>query len=69
MGAVMDCSAADTYVEPAASPLRRLFNFAASVLAPRAYPELDLDAMPDHLKRDLGFTDGRDPRYEDEWPR
>jgi hypothetical protein len=27
---------------------------------------LDLEMMPDHLKRDLGFLDGPDPRYEDE---
>ena len=27
--------------------------------------ELDLDAMPDRVKRDLGFLDGREPRYED----
>ena len=27
---------------------------------------LDLDGMPDRVKRDLGFLDGRDPRYEDE---
>jgi hypothetical protein len=28
--------------------------------------KLDLDAMPDRVKRDLGFLDGREPRYEDE---
>jgi hypothetical protein len=27
--------------------------------------KLDLDAMPDRVKRDLGFLDGREPRYED----
>lgn len=25
---------------------------------------LDLDGIPDRVKRDLGFLDGRDPRYE-----
>jgi len=25
---------------------------------------LDLEAMPDRMKRDLGFMDGRDPPYE-----
>ena len=25
---------------------------------------LDVDAMPDYMKRDLGFLDGREPRYE-----
>ncbi|RUL96673.1 hypothetical protein [Rhizobium chutanense] len=29
-------------------------------------PRLDLDAMPNRVKRDLGFLDGRDPYYEDE---
>lgn len=27
-------------------------------------PHLDLDEMPDRLKRDLGFLDGREPRYD-----
>ena len=26
------------------------------------YPRLDLDIMEPHMKRDLGFLDGRDPR-------
>ncbi|PYE26683.1 hypothetical protein C8J32_102300 [Rhizobium sp. PP-CC-3A-592] len=30
----------------------------------RRYPRLDLQSMPPHLQRDLGFLDGRDPRYE-----
>ncbi|MGR9077676.1 hypothetical protein [Rhizobium leguminosarum] len=29
-------------------------------------PNLDLDTVPDRVKRDLGFLDGRDPYYEDE---
>jgi hypothetical protein len=28
--------------------------------------KLDLDGMPDRVKRDLGFLDGREPRYEDD---
>ena len=24
-----------------------------------------LDSMPDRMKRDMGFLDGRDPYYED----
>ena len=41
---------------------KRLFaRLAGSVV--RA-PRLDLDDMPDRVKRDLGFMDGRDPRYE-----
>lgn len=31
--------------------------------------QLDLDAMPDRVKRDLGFMDGREPRYEGVLPR
>jgi hypothetical protein len=27
---------------------------------------LDLEGMPDRVKRDLGFMDGREPRYEAE---
>ena len=27
---------------------------------------LDLEGMPDRVKRDLGFLDGREPRYEAE---
>ncbi|PYE37622.1 hypothetical protein C8J35_101914 [Rhizobium sp. PP-F2F-G38] len=33
-------------------------------LIQRRYPRLDLLSMPPHLQRDLGFLDGRDPRYE-----
>ncbi|MBB3655090.1 hypothetical protein FHX15_000289 [Rhizobium sp. BK650] len=32
-------------------------------------PRLDMDAMPDRIKRDLGFLDGRDPHYEDDRSR
>jgi hypothetical protein len=28
--------------------------------------KLDLEVMPDRVKRDLGFLDGREPRYEDD---
>lgn len=28
-------------------------------------PHLDPDDMPDRLKRDLGFLDGREPHYDD----
>ncbi len=27
---------------------------------------LELEGMPDRVKRDLGFMDGREPRYEQE---
>jgi len=32
-------------------------------------PQLDMDVTPDRIKRDLGFLDGRDPRYEDDRSR
>lgn len=32
-------------------------------------PRLDIDVTPDRIKRDLGFLDGRDPRYEDDRSR
>jgi hypothetical protein len=31
--------------------------------------KLDLDDMPDRVKRDMGFLDGREPRYEDDYLR
>lgn len=30
----------------------------------RRLPRLDIDELPDHLKRDLGFLDGREPRQK-----
>ncbi len=43
--------------------VRRLQRVFARFL-PARYPGLDLESMPPHLQRDLGFLDGRDPRYE-----
>ena len=45
-----------------------LLEAAFALLARRRLPvgKLDLDTMPDRVKRDLGFLDGREPRYEDE---
>jgi hypothetical protein len=70
-GDVMDMSAAE---QPSAlkskaypSILKGLFAFLARRIAPAA--KLDLDGMPDRVKRDLGFLDGREPRYEDERAR
>jgi hypothetical protein len=31
----------------------------------RANAKLDLETMTDYMKRDMGFLDGRDPRYDD----
>jgi hypothetical protein len=47
--------------------LGALFAFLARCRLPVG--KLDLDAMPDRVKRDLGFLDGREPRYEDEQMR
>ncbi|TXH82070.1 MAG: hypothetical protein E6Q77_06990 [Rhizobium sp.] len=62
----------DCYVmEPvdAAKPglLARLLETLAQVFVKHAEPSphLDLDEMPDRLKRDLGFLDGREPHYDD----
>jgi hypothetical protein len=34
-----------------------------------ALPTLDLDEMPEGMKRDLGFLDGQEPYYEDDCRR
>ncbi|MCD7109091.1 hypothetical protein LRX75_08545 [Rhizobium sp. DKSPLA3] len=43
--------------------VQRLLRGFARFL-PARYPRLDLQSLPPHLQRDLGFLDGRDPRYE-----
>ncbi|MBZ5758767.1 MULTISPECIES: hypothetical protein [Rhizobium] len=45
----------------------KLLHFFTRLLP--AGGKLDLDATPDRVKRDLGFLDGRDPRYRDPWLR
>ncbi|MDI7860788.1 hypothetical protein MRS76_02370 [Rhizobiaceae bacterium n13] len=30
----------------------------------RSPVRLDLECLPDHIKRDLGFLDGREPHYD-----
>jgi hypothetical protein len=68
MGDVMDVSV----MEPVASEKTRsylpLLEALFAVLARRSprVGKLHLEAMPDRVKRDLGFLDGREPRYEDE---
>ncbi|WP_082475833.1 MULTISPECIES: hypothetical protein [unclassified Rhizobium] len=47
--------------------VRLVLRRTRAVLArfnPARYPRLDVESMPAHLQRDLGFLDGRDPRYE-----
>jgi hypothetical protein len=33
------------------------------------YPKLELGAMSDYMKRDMGFMDGRDPRQDSDLTR
>lgn len=62
----MDCQA----IEESRSPIREaLFTSIIRRLARgigSRVPQLDMDVTPDRIKRDLGFMDGRDPRYEDD---
>lgn len=45
------------------STISRLMHFAWNALhVGDAVPPLELDTMPDYLKRDIGFLDGRGPR-------
>jgi hypothetical protein len=63
---IMACSAETphrtaTIWETWLPPLVALFGNAKRAAAPR----LDVEALPDHLKRDLGFLDGRTSYRED----
>ncbi|MEF0938566.1 hypothetical protein [Rhizobium sp. BR 362] len=63
----MDCYAVEQMNTRPSAPAR-LLETLAQIFAGGAEPSphLDLDEMPDRLKRDLGFLDGREPRYEDD---
>jgi hypothetical protein len=68
-GDVMDCQAIEENRSVAREALiatfvRRLLRGIGSRM-----PKLDMDVTPDRIKRDLGFLDGRDPRYEDDRSR
>ena len=65
----MDCQAIEENRSPVresliTSVVRRLARGIGSRM-----PRLDMEATPDRIKRDLGFLDGRDPRYEDDRSR
>ena len=64
----MSCQEADYTRRTLATPfdwwVRTLVDALLPSLHSRA-PRLDVDALPDHLKRDLGFLDGRG-RYRGE---
>ncbi|PKA41298.1 hypothetical protein [Rhizobium sullae] len=62
----MDCHA----IEESSKPVNLSLSALVSGIAAWAYGKifhpsrLDLEGTPDRVKRDLGFLDGRDPRYE-----
>ena len=64
----MDCSTIEeNRPQQSIGAFRRLAGWlAGSANRFCRLPRLDLSVMPDRVKRDLGFLDGRDPYYEDE---
>ncbi|HUH48346.1 MAG TPA: hypothetical protein VLZ56_00675 [Mycoplana sp.] len=62
----MACQEADYARRTLATPFDWWVRTVVDALLPssmgRRVPQLDVDALPDHLKRDLGFLDGREPR-------
>ena len=64
----MDCYVAEQMESVRPTVLARVFESLAQVFVRHAEPSphLDIDEIPDRLKRDLGFLDGREPYYEDE---
>ncbi|HEX8049376.1 hypothetical protein [Rhizobium sp.] len=63
----MDCHAVEQVNIARPSVLARMLETLAQVFPGRtaSLPRLDLDEMPEQIKRDLGFLDGRAPHYED----
>ena len=65
----MNCTVVAAGVKERQPLFVRLMPLVASMLKRHFrphYKQLDFEAMPDHMMRDLGFLDGNDPRYEDE---
>lgn len=64
----MDCYVVEQVEVARSTVLARVLESLMQVLAKRAEPSpnLDLEEMPDRVKRDLGFLDGREPRYQDD---
>jgi hypothetical protein len=54
-----------THGYPRSLMLRMMLNASRSIVRSR-YPRLDLDAMSNYMKRDLGFMDWSPPHYEDD---
>ncbi|NLS15510.1 hypothetical protein HGP16_02925 [Rhizobium sp. P40RR-XXII] len=63
----MDCYVVEQVQAARPTVLERLLESLTRAFVKHAEPSphLDLDEMPDRLKRDLGFLDGREPRYDD----
>ena len=63
----MDCYVAEQMETARPSVLARVLESLTQVFAKHVEPSphLDLDEMPDRLKRDLGFLDGREPHCDD----
>ncbi|MGG6896523.1 MULTISPECIES: hypothetical protein [Rhizobium] len=64
----MDCYVVEQVEVARSTVLARVLESLMQVLAKRAEPSpnLDLEEMPDRVKRDLGFLDGREPHYQDD---
>jgi len=70
-GAIMDCQTIEKYESiphSCSAGWRLRLSKALHYLRP-GYPNLDLGAMSDYLKRDMGFMDGRDPRQDSDMTR
>ena len=67
MACVTDEHMAQHVAEPTRSKaFERLVHLLRGLAVRLARPDrLDLEGMPDRVKRDLGFMDGRDPYIED----
>lgn len=60
----MSCQDTEYTHQTLATPFDRWMRTIVDALLPplrRRAPRLDVEALPDHLKRDLGFLDGREP--------
>lgn len=64
----MDCYAVERIEVAKPSGFARVLESLAQVFTRHAEPSsrLDLEDVPDRVKRDLGFLDGREPRYQDD---
>lgn len=63
----MDCYVVEQVEAAKPTVLARVLESLVQAFVKHAEPSphLELDEMPDRLKRDLGFLDGREPHYDD----